>query len=176
VSLIVGTLRTLAEYSSEPAEILAGLNRRLHGRLHGGFATCVVLRLNGDGRCMMANAGHPSPFLNHGEIELPGALPLGLDAEATYEETTRQLQVGDHLLLYTDGLLEARTAEGELYSFERLRELVATKPNAEQATMAAQAFGQDDDITVLTLTRLAAGEESTMRLTAPMLSPVFAAA
>ena len=180
VSLIVGTIRTLAEFSSEPAEILAGLNRRLHGRLYGGFATCVVLRLDLDGRCTMANAGHPSPFLNQEEIELPGALPLGLSDEAAYEETTRQLQVGDHLLLYTDGLLEARTAAGELYSFDRLRDLVATKPNAEQATMAAQDFGQDDDITVLTLTRLSAGEESTMRLTAPGLAkgdvPVLAMA
>jgi len=176
VSLIVGTLRTLAEFSSEPAEILAGLNRRLHGRLYGGFATCVVLRLDGVGRCTIANAGHPSPFLNEQEIELPGALPLGLAEETTYEETVRQLQVGDHLLLYTDGLLEARTAAGELYSFDRLHGLVATKPNAEQATVAAQEFGQDDDITVLTLTRLAAGEESTMRLTAPGMVPVLAAA
>jgi hypothetical protein len=178
VSLIVGTIRTLAEFSMEPAEILAGLNRRLVGRLYGGFATCVVMRLDADGRCTMANAGHTSPFLNEREIELPGALPLGLSEETMYEETTRHfdLQVGDHLLLYTDGLLEARTAAGELYSFDRLRDLVATKPNAEQATMAAQNFGQDDDITVLTLTRLAAGEESPMRLSVGSMSPELAMA
>jgi hypothetical protein len=180
VSLIVGTLRTLAEFNNDPAEVLAGLNRRLHGRLHGGFATCVILRLDTNGTCVMANAGHPAPWVNDHEIELPGALPLGLLATSKYDEVTLQLAVGDHLLVYTDGLLEARTASGEIFSFERLRELVATKPNAEQATLVAQNFGQDDDITVLTLTRLAAGEESTTQLTAPSLSTplsqVFASA
>jgi hypothetical protein len=170
VSLIVGTLRTLAEYSSRPAEILAGLNRRLQNRLHGGFATCVILRLDPDGSCVLANAGHPSPFLNQHEIEIPGALPLGVAPDTVYEETSAQLQVGDHLFIYTDGLLEARSAAGELFSFERLSALAASHPNAEQATVVAQDFGQDDDITVLTLTRLAEGEKSSTLLTAPSLA------
>jgi len=78
VSLIVGAARTVAEFSTSPAEILAGLNRRLYGRLQGGFATCVAMRLDADGSCTIASAGHPSPFLNNAELNLPGALPLGL--------------------------------------------------------------------------------------------------
>jgi hypothetical protein len=46
VSLIVGTLRTLAEYTRDPAEILLDLNRRLLGRSQSGFAICLVLRIN----------------------------------------------------------------------------------------------------------------------------------
>jgi hypothetical protein len=171
VSLIVGTLRTLAEGTTHPGEILAGLNRRLHGRLHGGFATCLVLRLDANGSCVLTSAGHPAPFLNDHEVPMAGALPLGLTTVAEYEETTVYLRAGDHFVLYTDGLLEARMASGELYSFERLQKLVASRPDAAQATDAAVHFGQQDDITVLTLTRLGVGEESRTQLIAPVLAP-----
>ena len=82
------------------------------------------------------------------------------------------LHPGDQLSLYTDGLLEARNTTGELYGFDRLHGLFASRPSAQQATEAAVAFGQDDDITVVTLTRLAAGEESTTSLTTPFLEPL----
>jgi serine phosphatase RsbU (regulator of sigma subunit) len=169
VSLIVGTVRTLAEMFADPAEILSGLNRRLHNRLHQGFVTCLILRLDPDGTCTFANAGHLPPFLNQHELNVPPALPLGLVASASYDETTIHLNIGDRLTLYTDGLLEARNATGEIFSFERLQQLLATKPDAKQASDAAVTFGQDDDITVLTITRLATGVESTTLLEAPTL-------
>jgi serine phosphatase RsbU (regulator of sigma subunit) len=84
------------------------------------------------------------------------------------------LHPGDQLSLYTDGVLEARNAAGELYGFERLHTLFASRPSAQQATEAAVAFGQEDDITVVTVTRLAAGEESTTSLTTPFLEPTGA--
>ena len=171
VSLIVGMLRTLAEFTAQPADILTALNRRLYGRMHGGFVTCLVMLLEADGRCVLASAGHPPPFVNQQEVALPGALPLGLVAEATYEQRTVPLQEGDHLVLYTDGLLEARAATGELFSFDRLSSLMQQKPSAEQATKAATDFGQEDDITVLTLTRLAKGEAPSTLLKAPALAP-----
>jgi hypothetical protein len=169
VSLIVGTVRTLAEIFDDPAEILSRLNRRLHNRLQQGFVTCLILRLDPEGTCTFANAGHLPPFLNHHELNVPPALPLGLVASASYEETTIHLDIDDRLTLYTDGLLEARNATGELFSFERLQTLLATKPDAKKATDAAVSFGQDDDITVLTITRLATGVESTTLLEAPTL-------
>ena len=169
VSLIVGTVRTLAEMFDDPAEILSRLNRRLHNRLQQGFVTCLILRLDPDGTCTFANAGHLPPFLNHHELNVPPALPLGLVASASYDETTIHLNIDDRLTLYTDGLLEARNATGEIFSFERLQKLLATKPDAKKATDAAVAFGQDDDITVLTITRLATGVESTTLLEAPTL-------
>ena len=153
VSLIVGAVRSVAESTSSPAAILSHLNRNLVGRLQGGFATCVVLLLENDGSCTVASAGHPAPLLNDKEIELPGAMPLGLLATADYEEQAVQLRQGDRLALYTDGLLEARGPEGEIYGFERLYTLFATNPSAARATEEAIAFGQEDDITVLTLQR-----------------------
>jgi serine phosphatase RsbU (regulator of sigma subunit) len=159
VSLLVGAAQALADFVPGPAQVLGELNRRLCGRLHGGFATCVALQLDSDGTCVLSTAGHPAPYLNQHELDLPGALPLGLFETARYEQTVVQLHSGDHLALYTDGLLEARSHSGELYGFNRLQSLFATKPNAAQAAEAAIGFGQDDDITVLTLVRLAPGEE-----------------
>ena len=106
------------------------------------------------GDCALASAGHPAPFLNERELELPGALPLGIAREVEYEESAFKLKTGDHFSLYTDGLLEARSPSGELYSFARLQRLFASHPSAAQATQAAVNFGQDDDITVLTLARI----------------------
>ena len=153
VSLIVGAVRTLAETTSSPAEILAGLSRRLYGRLQGGFTTCLALRLDPGGVCTLASAGHPAPYLNDKEIDLPGALPLGIDPETPYEEILLPIKPGDRCALYTDGLLEARAASGEIFSFERLQELFASSVDAAKASETAVNFGQEDDITVLTLTR-----------------------
>jgi Stage II sporulation protein E (SpoIIE) len=168
VCLIVGSIRSTAETTTSPAELLEALNRRLHGRLHGGFATCLALRLDPDGACIVASAGHPAPFLNDHEIGLPGALPLGLIAGTGYKESAVHLNAGDHLALYTDGLLEARSTSGELYGFDRVQTLFAAEPDAAKATEAAVAFGQDDDITVLVLTRLGIGEASSARFSTPV--------
>jgi hypothetical protein len=170
VALIVGALRTLVETTSSPGEVLAGLNRRLFGRMQEGFATCVALRIRPDGKCVLASAGHPAPYHNHREIDLPGALPLGLIPSADYQEVTVYLREGDRFSLYTDGLLEARSPTGEIFSFERLEALFADQHDAVQASDAAVAFGQDDDITVLTLTRLGQGQEPTITVTLPKLT------
>jgi hypothetical protein len=168
VCLIVGSIRSTAETTASPTELLEALNRRLYGRLHGGFATCLALRLDPDGACTLASAGHPAPFLNDSEIVLPGALPLGLIAGTTYKESAVRLNAGDHLALYTDGLLEARSGSGELYGFDRVRTLFAAQPDAAKATEAAVAFGQDDDITVVVLTRLGIGQASSARFSTPV--------
>jgi serine phosphatase RsbU (regulator of sigma subunit) len=160
VSFIVGAVRALANLVPSPAQLLEELNGRLVNRLQGGFATCLAMRIDRDGKCVIASAGHPAPFLNRVELELPGAMPLGLVPGAEYEETAIPLGIGDHCFLYTDGLLEARNQTGELFGYDRLRKLLSTLPNATKAAGAAVKFGQDDDITVVTLTRVAFATET----------------
>jgi len=150
VSLLVGAIRSTVEATQDPAEILAALNRRLYGRMQGGFATCLVLRLDASGNGTLANAGHLPPFLNGSELQLTPALPLGLLPDAEYETSALNLAADDRLILYTDGVLEARNAAGELFGFARIAEI--SSKTSEQIAKAAQKFGQDDDITVLTLT------------------------
>jgi serine phosphatase RsbU (regulator of sigma subunit) len=154
VALIVGTVRTLAEYDSGPGAVLTGLNRRLVGRLQGGFATTIILKLGPSANCVLANAGHLPPFLNSCEIALEPSLPLGIDPDADYPDRRVALNSDDHLTLNTDGVVEATNSAGELYGFERVTALLADSPNAEFIANTARVFGQDDDITVLTITRL----------------------
>jgi hypothetical protein len=154
VAMIVGAIHSTAEMTDDPATMLWALNRRLHGRLRGGFATCLALRMDASGRCSIANAGHLPPFLNGAEVAVLPALPLGLTPDADYEQSELQIASGDQLTLYTDGLLEARNGAGELFGFARIAEIA--RLSAEAIADAAQAFGQDDDITVLTVARAGA--------------------
>jgi len=151
VSLLVGSLHTLVERQRSPAELLAGLNRRVLGRSCGGFTTCMVLRVDADGLCTVANAGHLAPYCDGVELECENGLPLGLVAEAAYTETTVQLEAGGQMTLLTDGVVEARNAGGELFGFARTAAI--SSQSAAVIAQAATEFGQDDDITVLTLVR-----------------------
>jgi sigma-B regulation protein RsbU (phosphoserine phosphatase) len=149
VSLLVGTVRTLAHYTENPGDILAAMNQRMLARSNGGFTTCLVLRADTDRKLTIANAGHIPPYLAGMELPVENGLPLGLSAETTYAESTFQISPGQQLTLLTDGVVEARDKSGALYGFERAAALSIQTPEAIAG--AAQAFGQDDDITVLTL-------------------------
>ena len=153
VSLLVGTVRTLAHYTQSPGEILAAMNQRMLARSHGGFTTCLALRVDADGTLTIANAGHIAPYVDGKELPLENGLPLGISADTIYAESTFQLSPERQLTLLTDGVIEARDEAGALFGFESAATL-STQP-AEAIAQAAQAFGQDDDITVLTVARMA---------------------
>jgi hypothetical protein len=155
VSLIVGALRTMADYTQSPAAILQGLNRRLLGRTDGGFVTCVIARIDPSGAATLANAGHLAPYREGKELPVNGSLPLGLAADAVYDELVFLLHEGETLTFYTDGILEARNSAGELYGFDRVTALVGSGRTIEQMVEEACNFGQQDDITVFRVTRLA---------------------
>ncbi|MGA8668892.1 MAG: PP2C family protein-serine/threonine phosphatase [Terracidiphilus sp.] len=148
VSLLVGTIRTLAHYTQNPGEILTAMNQRMLGR-SSGFTTCLVLRCDADGKLTIANAGHIAPYVAGKELPLENGLPLGLAVDTTYAERSFHLAPGHQLTLLTDGVVESRDQAGELLGFERSAAL-SIQP-AEAIACAAQEFGQDDDITVLTL-------------------------
>ena len=153
VALLVGTVRTLAHYTQSPGEILAAMNQRMLARSDGGFTTCLVVRADPDGALTVANAGHLAPHLEGNELALENGLPLGISAKTTYPESTFELGPGQRLTLLTDGVVEARDKTGALFGFERAAAL-STQP-AEAIAEAARHFGQEDDITVLSVTRTA---------------------
>jgi hypothetical protein len=149
VSMLMGALRRMQDKS--PARILESLNRVLLGS--ESFTTCQAAWFGRDGELVLANAGHLPPYLNTQEVKLPGGLPLGFVADVTYDEVRFYLHPGDRMLLMSDGVVEARQASGELFGFERVHNL--SNQSAFYIADAAKAFGQEDDITVLTVRRLA---------------------
>ncbi len=148
VSTIIGALRGCV--IREPAEVLANLNRVLHGQITG-FATCVAAWISADGAMTIANAGHIPPYRNGEELAVPGGLPLGVVETGHYEEKQFEIAAGNRLTFVSDGVVEATNDKKELFGFERTQ-AISTQPAAAIAE-AAKQFGQEDDISVLSVTR-----------------------
>jgi phosphoserine phosphatase RsbU/P len=147
VSAIVGALRDSEE--RRPADVLTHLNRVLCGQI-GGFVTCCATLITDDGALTIANAGHLPPYRNGEEVPVSPRLPLGITSSSEYSELPLRLKPGDRLTFLSDGVVEAQSATRELFGFDRTRAI--STQSAEAIAAAAQAFGQEDDITVLTLT------------------------
>ncbi len=158
-STLVGALRN--ELAHDPATVLTHLNHVLIGAVSSPgtavkeldcapcFATCLCARIYPDGTTTIANAGHLSPYRDGRELALTPSLPLGVIAEAEYEQTTFHLNRGDRLVFLSDGVVEATNAEGELFGFERTQQV--SNESARYIAQTAQRFGQTDDITVVSL-------------------------
>ena len=153
VSVLVGAIRGIADFTRDPAELLHRLNERLVGRAGGAFATALAAGIAADGTMQISNAGHLYPYVNGVEIALPGALPLGLVPGATYESTHFSLSLGARLTFFSDGVVEAQNLSGELFGFDRSR-AISDQP-ARSIAETAKTFGQQDDITVVTIERIA---------------------
>lgn len=153
VSVLVGVIRAEAAHGTEPAAMLRSLNDRLMGRSNSGFTTCLAAHISADGQLRLANAGHLPPYLNGEEIDVPGSLPLGILAGQRYETASFRMSPGDRLTFVSDGVVEAqaqsKSTPGELFGFDRTRDL--SRQPAARIAEAARAFGQLDDITVVTV-------------------------
>ncbi|HUV70979.1 MAG TPA: PP2C family protein-serine/threonine phosphatase [Terracidiphilus sp.] len=152
VALLVGATRSTAELNSDPEFVLSALNRRLLGR-GDAQATCLAIRILRDGAVTLANAGHMPPYLNGEPLALDGALPLGMVKQAEFSRVAFQMKEGDRLMVVSDGIAEAKDPDGHLFSFERVHELLRSGKSAAEIATAAQVFGQQDDISVISVTR-----------------------
>lgn len=152
VALLVGAIRSTAELNPDPEIMLQALNRRLIGR-GDAQATCLAVRIEADGSARLVNAGHVPPYLNGEPIGMEGALPLGAVERPEFSETRFRLNQHDRLMLMSDGIVEATNVDGNLFGFERLHQLVQTAATAAEVASAAQGFGQEDDISVISVTR-----------------------
>ena len=155
--------------SAHPAQLMAGMNAALCGNTQGQFVTAAYVHLDARaGELRYAAAGHPPMLLLRGgkvtEIAQNGLL-LAASDQATYSEIALPLEPGDRLLLYTDGLVEARNAEGSLLgeealiaAFKATGKLTAEESAGRMIAAAEQwAKSQDDDLTVLVCDYLGAG-------------------
>jgi serine phosphatase RsbU (regulator of sigma subunit)/pSer/pThr/pTyr-binding forkhead associated (FHA) protein len=164
-AMIQGVFAAQVTSVGSPAELMAQVNRALIRRaIQSRFATVMYGMLAPDGRLVYSNAGHNPPILigrtGMRRLEV-GGLILGLFPHATYEEDTIQLENGDTLVVFSDGVTEALNAAEEEFGEERLLACVdehrACAPEAILAeilasvrTFAASAV-QNDDVTALVL-------------------------
>ncbi len=154
VALLVGAIRSTSELNPDPLFLLQALNRRLIGRREA-HATCLAMRVAADGAVTLANAGHVPPYVNGKPIEIEGSLPLGVIDEAEFSITRFHLEENDRLVLASDGIAEAMDEDGQLFGFARMQELLEARMTAADVATAAQSFGQQDDISVIAVTRTA---------------------
>jgi len=146
--------------------VISNLNRNLIKRgTDNRFVTFFFGVLDPDGNCSYVNAGHDPPVLMHLDGSMKelteGGMVLGLFPEARYESHTVRLQPGDHLILFTDGVVEAHNAAGEEFGRERLCALLHSKARATAPELlsclhkALVSFAantpQSDDITMMIL-------------------------
>ena len=158
-------LRALARASNSPGEVLEQVNDLLVTDIPANmFVTCFYAILDPNRKSLTyANAGHDLPYLHrNGEAEELRArgMPLGLMPGMGYEENEIELGVGEGVLFYTDGLVEAHDPKGEMFGFPRLRVLIAE--HGEERTLGdflleelysfvGEGWEQEDDITLLTV-------------------------
>jgi hypothetical protein len=154
VALLVGAIRSTLDWTTDPMAVLQALNKRVLGRADAQ-ATCLALSIAADGAVTLANAGHMPPYLNGEPIAMAGALPLGMSEAADFSEMHFQLKANDRLVLLSDGIVEATDPTGQLFGFDRVHSLLHSATTAAQIASAAQSFGQQDDISVISVTRCA---------------------
>ena len=131
---VIRAFRQSAASVADPAQMATAMSRYLGPFLDDEeFATAVILQVVGRDRVTFVSCGHPLPLLVTGQdgaklVPLPPGLPLGLGER--YAAVTIPWAAGDRLLLYTDGLSEARNATGEFFPVEPLGDLVRKAPFA----------------------------------------------
>ena len=129
---ISGELRVAALAHIEPVEVFSIMNKAVIGRNQPElFFTAVYLTLNvKTGEVVLVNAGHPTPYICHANGDLEqvtggASTAVGMFDEPHFISTRLHLDDGASLVLYTDGVIEASDANGDLYGEARLQQCLA---------------------------------------------------
>jgi serine phosphatase RsbU (regulator of sigma subunit) len=167
-SLAVGAYRHARRLHSSVTDMHAAVEEAVAAQYAGeAFATGIIGRMSAaTGELRWSCAGHPPPLLLRerkvvAELGCEPALPFGLDSDAPVV-ARYALQPGDAVLLYTDGVVEARTPDGEEFGLERLRDFLEREAAAEvpaedllrrlvRAVLEYQGTALRDDATLLLL-------------------------
>jgi phosphoserine phosphatase RsbU/P len=164
-AMMQGIFAAQAASSDPPSQTVSRVNLALYRRgIESRFVTLMYGALYPDGRLQYCNAGHNPPLVvgpkDFRRLERGGPI-VGLFEGATYEEETVTLAVGDWLIVYSDGVSEALSAEGEEYGESRI--LTCVRRNLEMEPQAlldslfadvrdfARGAAQSDDITAMVL-------------------------
>lgn len=172
MNAFVSHLEALSQAIESPGALLSAINDLVTARVGemGMFITVVLLKLEEGGKVRVADGGHPQIIAADARARLRAlegvGLPMGILETQEYPEYELDLEVGGALLVYSDGLMEARNAEGEMYglegimeSFRRCREQgLSARDSVEQIRGDLMRFTGssvfDDDLTIQIIERV----------------------
>ncbi|HLK17722.1 MAG TPA: SpoIIE family protein phosphatase [Bryobacteraceae bacterium] len=165
-ALLQGAFLLASEGPAQIEDVMCSINRFLSERAKGEkYATVFYCTVDRSGLLRWSNAGHPKPILVRANSELVSlestGLPLGMLEVASYEAKSMQLQPGDKIVLYSDGLTEAENEEGEFFDKRMFRQTLLAnaalgcKEFEAKLVEAVEDFSEgaelSDDITTLVL-------------------------
>lgn len=174
IMVMVNTIiRTYSEMYASGYDVIVNTNRILKQRIEPRrFMTCVLLRWNAqEQKLYYTGAGHEHLIIFHKkqgvcEVRQTGGIALGMvpDISKIVKEEGIPLELGDFVVLYSDGIIEAKNIEGEMFGIKRLQNAVtqyaSTSTPEELFTRISRDFGifvgeqvQEDDITLIALQR-----------------------
>lgn len=166
MSNLQAAVRAFAQDTARPHSVCASVNRLLcRNMISGRFVTFCYVRLDGPNRTLSYSiAGHNPPILVRGDGEVTrlstGGTVLGVFPETAFEEQTLTLGEGDRLVLFTDGVTEARNAEGEEFGDEGLIDAICRHRTLPAAALQQKLFDEalgfaegrfQDDATLIVL-------------------------
>jgi ligand-binding sensor domain-containing protein/serine phosphatase RsbU (regulator of sigma subunit) len=147
--LVNGMLHEVAKNEAYCGKILSALNADLYPRVEKQMFTALGLAIfDQDGKTLQwANAAQPYPMVKRGEevfeFKSDGALPLGMMRNVEYSDWELELQAGDVVIFYTDGIIEAANEAGEMYETERLEQVVTHIDSTMSAGKIIETILQD---------------------------------
>jgi sigma-B regulation protein RsbU (phosphoserine phosphatase) len=145
VAMLDAILRTYPNLSGGPADVLNYANRHFFSRqIRGSFITAFVANYEPQtSQLTYTNAGHNPPLLKRTDglrvtefLDASDGIPLGVDPAHTWVNVETPMVTGDILVLYTDGVTEARDSKGEHFGPERLKVLIETCDPEPQTILA----------------------------------------
>jgi phosphoserine phosphatase RsbU/P len=169
-SMLQVSLAAQLIHASDPGQVLAGLHKALCGKFQQHFVTAVYVFVDLEKKSMSyAGAGHPPLLLwsdsTQSTAELvENGLPLGLFADSTYAIGHRQIEAGDKVILYTDGIVETESPSQQGFGVDLFKGFLQSNHDLRSNLFADSLLdelsnwsehprgqGQQDDITFLTL-------------------------
>jgi sigma-B regulation protein RsbU (phosphoserine phosphatase) len=165
---VLRTYHPTVEEFSGPGDVLTYANRYFFTRmLRGSFITAFVSNYDPVSRTLhYANAGHPPPFIKRKQqtdlvaLQCNVGFPLGIDQQAKWQSASEPMMPGDLLVMYTDGITEAKSSSGEEFGLRRLQDCIASSPSSADVclTRIQQAVEHhrgnmpvNDDLTLLVI-------------------------
>lgn len=147
-SMVKVAFSAQAEHAHDPARVLGGINRVLCRHVEAGTFVTAIYAVVDTGRrtITVANAGHPPLLLGRSDRSVVESgehgLVLGVLPDAAYVNASLELQEGDCILLYTDGIPETQDPSGDFLDLERVKGWLASTGSRHAARFADNALGE----------------------------------